>query len=406
MAKSKIIIIGGGASGIMAAIVSARNGAKVTIIERKPKIGRKILATGNGRCNLTNLYANKSHFHSETENIYEEIINKFDINSTMKFFNDLGITTIEKDLGKVYPRSEQANSVVNALLYELNRLKVNVVCNSDVENIQLDKNIKVKTSDKIYYCNKLIIATGGKSCPDLGSNGSGYKLAKMLGHTVIEPFPSLVQLKTDYQYLKQLQGTKIWGTVKILDDENNIYRKEKGEVLFTDYGVSGPPILQISRYGSKNLLRNKSTYITIDLVSEYENIDTILINRFEKAPNKTIQESFVGFINNRLIIPIIKTANIDINKKVANITKEERISIGNTLKNLKMKVTGTNQWNQSQVTAGGVDTREIDSNTLESKICKNIYLCGEIIDIDGDCGGYNLQWAWSSGAVAGLSASK
>lgn len=407
MPRSKIIIIGGGASGIVAGIISAREGAKVTILERMPKIGKKILATGNGRCNLSNKYAAANNFHSESNNIYNSIINQFNIKDTLDLFEELGIKVVEKEDGKLYPRSEQSNSVVSALLYELKRLKVDIICDTDVSDIEIKNNFKVTSKDKAYYCNKLIIATGGKSCPDLGSNGSGYNIAKKIGHSIIEPFPSLIQLKTDFPYLKQIQGTKIWTIIKIIDENNNVLKEEEGELLFTDYGISGPPVLQLSRYASKKLLLNENTYIIIDFVPEYkhiEDIDSELLRRIENSPNKTTQDFLIGFLNNRLIIPILKIAQIDINKKVANLTKDERLSLAATLKNLKMKVTGTHQWNQSQVTAGGVNMKEINQDTLESKLINNIYFCGEILDIDGDCGGYNLQWAWSSGAVAGMNA--
>lgn len=409
MGKSKVIIIGGGASGIMAAITASRLGAKVTILERKDRIGRKILATGNGRCNLTNKNISVDYYHNtkEEQDFLENILNSFNIEETLTFFNELGIEIVEKEAGKLYPRSDQANSILSVLLLELQRLKVEIKCEEEVNKIELNKNIKVFTQNNNYYCNKLIIAAGGKSCPDLGSNGSGFQLAKSLGHTINQTFPSLVQLKTDYPFLKHLKGTKVIGTVKLIDYNNEIIKEDGGEVLFTDYGISGPPVLQISRYASYNYINNIDTYILIDLVPEYtfSQLDELLIRRFSLMPSKEAKDSLLGFINNRLIVPILKASEIELSKKAGDITKIERKRLSNSLKNLSMKVIGTQDYNNSQVTGGGIKLDEVNKNNLASKKAKDVYFCGEILDVDGICGGYNLQWAWSSGHVAGKYAS-
>ena len=405
---SKVLIIGGGASGLIAGIIAAKNNSKVTIIDRMPKVGKKILATGNGRCNYTNKNITTSRYFSESNNIVESIFNEFSYENTIEFFNKLGIHVLEKEDGKLYPRSEQASSVLNALIYEAEKHNINLVCNEEVINITKAKNFKIETKDNVYYSNKLVIATGGKSCPDLGSNGSGYNLAKILGHSVIEPFPSLVQLKTDFKYLKQVKGTKVNGNIKLFDNNYSLVREEYGEILFTDYGVSGPPVLQISRNASKNILNNIKAYIEVDLAYEFseQELDKELLNRANNNPNKTTSEFLIGFINGRMITPVLNYSNIDINKKVANLSKGERNTLASNIKKIKMEVTGTHQWNQSQVTAGGVNTNEVSDKTLESKLVKDLYLCGEVLDIDGDCGGFNLQWAWSSGAVVGKAISE
>jgi len=408
MGKSKIIVIGGGASGMVAAIFAARLGAKVTILERKDKIGRKILATGNGRCNLTNKNVAIQHYYSvrEDQNFLSKILSEFDVEKTLGFFSELGIDVVEKEEGRLYPRSDQASSVVSVLLLELERLKVDIRCDEQVNAIEIGDNIKVLTDNSKYYCNKLIVATGGKSCPDLGSNGSGFELAKSFGHTIKQTFPSLVQLQTDYPYLKQLKGTKVIGTVQLLNDQNELIKEERGEILFTDYGISGPPVLQISRDASYYYENHLDTYVLIDLIPEQsiEQLDVLLTNRFSIMPTKSAENTLIGFINNRLIMPILKSSEISASKKAGDITKEERKRIVQCLKNVSMKVTGTQDWNNSQVTAGGVKLSEVNINNLVSKKAKSIYLCGEILDVDGICGGYNLQWAWSSGAVAGKNA--
>ncbi|WP_273326508.1 NAD(P)/FAD-dependent oxidoreductase [Vallitalea guaymasensis] len=408
MAKNKIVIIGGGASGLVAAIVAARNGAKVTILERKDRIGKKILATGNGRCNLTNMHCSSKYFHGGDKDFITNILEQFDVNETLEFFSALGIYPITVDSGKVYPNSLQASSVLDVLRLEVDRLKINIECNAEVTKIERNNNFVVYTKDKKYYGNKIIIAAGGKSSPDLGSNGSGFTLAKSLGHTIKKPIPSLVQLKSGADFLKQIKGVKINALAKIIDENNEIMRKEYGEILFTDYGISGPPILQISRIASDYLNDNKRVSVDIDFFHDLSDkeLDQILLKRLTSMPNKTIQENFIGLINKRLINIIIKEAGIAPIKKSADIKKEERNKLVSILKKFSLIITGTNQWNQSQVTAGGILTSEIDEVTLESKKVKDVYLAGEVIDVDGDCGGYNLQWAWSSGVVAGMNASK
>ncbi|GMQ63432.1 BaiN/RdsA family NAD(P)/FAD-dependent oxidoreductase [Vallitalea maricola] len=407
MAKNKIVIVGGGASGLVAAIVAARNGAKVTILERKDRIGKKILATGNGRCNLTNIHCSNKYFHGGNKDFITKILELFDVNETLEFFSELGIYPITVDSGKVYPNSLQASSVLDVLRLEADRLKINIECNAEVTKIERSNNFVIYTKDKKYYGNKIIIAAGGKSSPDLGSNGSGFTLAKSLGHTIKKPIPSLVQLKSGADFLKQIKGVKINALAKIIDENNEIIRKEYGEILFTDYGISGPPILQISRIASDYLNDNRRVSVDIDFFHDLSDkeVDQILLKRLTSMPNKTIQENFIGLINKRLINIIIKEAGIALNKKSADIKKEERNKLVSILKKFSLIITGTNQWNQSQVTAGGIITSEIDEVTLESRKVKDVYLAGEVIDVDGDCGGYNLQWAWSTGVVAGMNAS-
>lgn len=408
MAKAKVIVVGGGASGIIAAITASRLGAKVIILERKDKIGRKILATGNGRCNLTNKNISTNFYFNEKDDIdfLKKIFNEFNIDKTLQFFNELGIEIVEKESGRLYPRSDQANSILSVLLLELERLGVEIICNEEVTKVEINKNIKVFSQNNKYYCSKLIIAAGGRSCPNLGSNGSGFKLANELGHSINKVFPSLVQLKTDYPFLKHLKGTKIIGVAKLLNVQKEIIAEDFGEILFTDYGVSGPPILQISRYASYNFMNNIDTYVILDLVPEYSaaQLDDLLKERFHLTGYKEAKDSLIGFINNRLIVPILKTSEIELNKKTGNITKLERKKIAYTLKNVSMKLIGTMDYNNSQVTAGGIKLSEINVNTMASNLIKDVYFCGEILDVDGICGGYNLQWAWSSGYVAGKNA--
>ncbi|MBC7959303.1 MAG: NAD(P)/FAD-dependent oxidoreductase [Vallitaleaceae bacterium] len=404
MGKNKVIIMGGGASGMMAAIIAARLGSKVTILERCDRIGKKILATGNGRCNLTNTTVDESNYFIKEphKGFVNQILDQFNVQTTLDFFHGLGIEIVEKEDGKLYPRSDQASSVLAVLMAELEHLKVEILCNQTVQAVEVDKSIRVQTQDQKFYCNKFVVATGGKSTPELGSDGSGYTLAKELGHTLTPVFPSLVQIKTDYPYLKHLKGTKIQGCARLHNEKKEVLQTEVGEILYTDYGISGPPILQISRIASDRIHQNLDTYVTIDLIPEIEidELDLLLRSRFEQMPYKSAENILIGLINSRLIVPMLKTAEVALSKKAADFSKAERKNLCKAMKNACMKVTGINPWNQSQVTAGGVALSEV-SKDLESRLKPNVYFCGEILDVDGLCGGYNLQWAWSSGAVVG-----
>jgi len=408
MGKNKVIVIGGGASGIMAAITAARLGQNVVLLERKDRIGKKILATGNGRCNISNRYIEESRFHSDSQNLYDQIYPQFDLNKTLAFFEALGIPTLELEEGKLYPYSLQAASVLNVLLYELDRQKVQVFCNEDVVHVDASQRVVVHTKKNKYYGDKVVMACGGKSTPDLGSNGSGFKLAKDLGLNMIEPYPSLIQLESNYAYLKHLKGTKVMATVALVVDEIPV-KSAYGELLFTDYGLSGPPILDVSRTAAQGIKNHKKKIeIHGDLVPllDRDKLDQMLLKRIESMSYKVLEDFFVGLLPKQMIVPLIKDCGMSPRDKGAQITSKQREMIVNWLKAFKLNITGTRQWNQSQVTAGGVDCREVDGTRLTCKKYPNVILCGEMLDMDGDCGGFNLQWAWSSGYVAGISAGK
>lgn len=407
--KLKIIIIGGGAAGMVAAIAAGRRGANVTILERNPRVGKKILATGNGRCNLTNTNIDISRYHGRYPEFIYGIFSMFDYGRTIDFFDELGIAYKVEEGGKVFPQSGQASSILDVLRYELDNLNIEVACDAFVTGISKKRMFEVTLEDGRVYCgDKVILSSGGKASPDFGSNGSGYLLARSLNHTIIEPFPALVQLKLSSKFLKQMQGIKFDGTAEIIVNDETV-RKEKGEILFTEYGISGPPILQLSRSASENLNRGNKVFIKVELVDflTYEELQELLIKRFSMGSKKSLEFNFVGFINKRLVPVVLKEAGIEnISKPSGDVTYDETNSIVRTLKDWRFMVTGTNPWSSAQVTAGGVDVREIHPKTMESKKVKGLYFAGEIVDIDGDCGGYNLQWAWSSGYVAGENASK
>lgn len=398
---------------MIAAIVASRNGAEVTIYERMNRVGRKILATGNGRCNLTNInlkWNDLQCVHGSDAEFAGCILKQFKVKETINFFETLGITPKIEEDGKVFPMSGQASSVLDVLRYELEKLGVEVICDTEIRKINNpeDKFIIVDNNGTEYTADKVIIATGGRSSPNLGSNGSGYKLAGQLGHGIIKPFPALVQLRLRAPFLKAIKGVKFDGVVS-LNVDGNVFGEEKGEILFTDYGISGPPILQLSRKAVKALENNQQPIIKIDMFPDYdykELLDLIGL-RFSYQYDRPLDFSFIGLINKRLIRVVLKESDIyDINRTCSQVSNKEIEQITGLLKGWEFEVIGSQSWMHSQVTAGGVDSKDICPNTLESKIVPNIYFAGELLDVDGDCGGFNLQWAWSSGYVAGTCASR
>ena len=399
----KIAVIGGGASGLTAAIVAARNGAEVTICEKMNRVGKKILATGNGRCNYTNMNLSKECYHSKNLNFAEEVMNFFNLDKTLVFFEDLGILPYVDESGKVYPNSLQASSVLDVLRYELKRLNVKEVNDFNVTALRKSKDKFSIIGNDTITADRVILATGGKASPQLGSNGKGYELAKSLGHEIIEPFPALVQLKLSGKYFKRIAGIKFDGIVKAYAGDRLI-REEEGEILFTDYGISGPPILQVSRKVIEELNKKNKPFLNIDMFPGYSKLKLydILQDRFRRINYKTIEESMIGFINKKLIPVVFYEAGFeDLNKICGKLNKKEIYKIIDILKEWKFEVIGHNSWQQAQSTAGGIKLSEVNPKTLESLKVKGLYFAGEILDVDGDCGGFNLQWAWSSGYTAG-----
>lgn len=399
----KICVIGAGASGLLAAISAKEHGAEVFIIERNAKIGRKILATGNGRCNYTNVDATCDHYNHPQ--FVKPIFEQFGPDKTVKFFERLGIEPKIEDEGKTYPLSEQASSIVDVLAYELERLNIKVFYESYVESLDI-KNHKyyIKTNNQTYVADKVIIATGGKALPKSGSDGNGYALAESLGHKIIPSFPALVKLKLDYPYLKQMDGVKIKASAELMHNGVSL-QYEYGDVLFTKYGISGPTILQISRKANELLFQNQDIYIKVSIIKNLDFKD--LIERFKNLNEKPIEMALIGLVHKKLIHPLLKEANIHkFHETVKNIDHKKLMKLIHLLLDWRFLVVGSKDYDEAQVTAGGVDISDCDPMTLESKIHKGLYFTGEVLDIDALCGGYNLQWAWSSGYIAGKYASK
>ena len=399
----KICVIGAGASGLLAAISAKEHGADVFLLERNTKIGRKILATGNGRCNFTNVDA--THHHYNHPDFVRPIFEQFGPDKTIKFFEQLGIEPKIEDEGKTYPLSEQASSIVDVLAYELDKLSIKVFYESFVESVTF-KNQKyyIKTSDQTYVSDRVVLATGGKALPKSGSDGYGYEIAKNFGHKITSVFPSLVKLKLNYPYLKQMDGVKVKASAELIHKGMSIHY-EYGDVLFTKYGISGPTILQISRKANELLYEKEEIYIKVSLIHNLDFKD--LIERFKNLKDKPMEMALIGLVHKKLIHPLLKEADIHkFNETVHHIEQKHLMRLIHLLLDWRFLIVGSKEYDEAQVTAGGIDIYDIDPMTLESKIQQGLYFTGEILDIDALCGGYNLQWAWSSGYIAGKYAAK
>ncbi len=404
----KLAVIGGGASGLIAAIEAKRTNLQldVVVVEKLDRVGKKILATGNGRCNYTNINAQTANYYGMDNSFVTYVLKEFTVDNTVNFFNQLGIFPREDKEGKLYPFSLQASSVLDALRLEVKRLGIEVINNFYVKEIKYNKKLfkLVSKNNDVVLADSVIAAGGGCASPSLGSDGSCFELLKSLGHSVTKIAPALVQLKTDVSQTKVLQGIKIYGNVSVIENGRNI-TSEYGEILFTDYGVSGPPVFQIS---AKTAFKNNLS-LSIDFMPEYNHkeIFDILEARKESLSYTTMENYFSGLLNKRLGNIIARRSSIEkLSYRVSDLTTQTLWEFVSNIKDFKLDVKGTKGFNNAQVTAGGICTDEFDNFTLQSKVVKGLYACGEIMDIYGDCGGYNLQWAWSSGRLAGRSAAK
>ncbi len=407
----KVIVIGGGPAGMMAAIMAARNGYEVTLLEKMRSLGRKLSITGKGRCNITNASDMDEFIKNVPGNpkFLYSAFSQFTNIDAINFFNEIGVKTKVERGNRVFPVSDNALEVIDKLKKELENRKVKVYVNTEVEEIVV-KNSKiegVRTKKGTLECDKVILATGGKSYPTTGSTGDGYVFAQKLGHTIIEPKGSLVPLEVFENDIKELQGLSLKNvSVKFIDSEKIIY-EDFGEMLFTHFGVSGPIILS----GSAQILRNKNIVekmnnrkikLSIDLkpALTYEMLDARLIRDFEKYSKKQFKNSLNDLLPSKLIPYVVKKTEIAEYKVVDQITKKERQDIINLLKNMKFTIKKFRPIEEAIVTAGGVSTKEINSSTMESKLVSGLFFAGEVIDVDAYTGGFNLQIAYSTAYVA------
>ena len=404
--KTEIAVIGGGASGLMAAITAKKSGKEVIILERKDRILKKVLITGNGRCNITNVNANISNYFGKNISSVENILNRFTPQDTMDFFNELGIVCNEENRGKVYPLSGQASSVVDALRFEAEKLGIKIETEFYVRKIEKDGfKFKIYSEDKKKIeAGRVILAAGGQSYPELGSNGSGFELAKELGHSVTKLSPSIVQLKTEKHQVKGLQGIKTDAAVTAYGDNKKICTYN-GELLFTDYGISGNVVFNISFV--MPLYKNVEFEIDFMEKFDYNELYEMLKERKRILSHLTMENYFNGMINKKLGQFLSKVSGIEkLSKPVKDLNDSDIRKLCTVLKKYRVKILETTGFKNAQVTAGGVSLDEVNTETLESKIVKGLYFSGEVLDVYGECGGFNLQWAWASGYIAGENAAK
>ena len=404
--KTEIAVIGGGASGLMAAITAKKSGKEVIILERKDRILKKVLITGNGRCNITNVNANISNYFGKNISSVENILNRFTPQDTMDFFNELGIICDEENRGKVYPLSGQASSVVDALRFEAERLGIKIETEFYVRKIEKDGfKFRIYSEDrKKIEAGRVILAAGGQSYPELGSNGSGFELAKELGHSVTKLSPSIVQLKTEKHQVKGLQGIKTDVAVTAYGDNKKICTYD-GELLFTDYGISGNVVFNISFV--MPLYKNVEFEIDFMEKFDYNELYEILKERKRILSHLTMENYFNGMINKKLGQFLSKVSGIEkLSKPVKDLNDSDIRKLCTVLKKYRVKILETTGFKNAQVTAGGVSLDEVNTETLESKIVKGLYFSGEVLDVYGECGGFNLQWAWASGYIAGENSAK
>lgn len=398
MKKYDVLIIGGGAAGLAAA-VSARwenKSIAIGIVEKNDRVAKKIHATGNGRCNFTNVDISEKYFFGDSDFI-KKVLEQFGSDDAIGFFARLGIMHRVED-GRVYPLSNQASAVADALRLYLNENNVDFITNTFAADV-------TKNEDGFAVGNlladKVIVATGGKASPSLGSDGSGYKLLTNFGHSLTRVKPALVSLKTTPAHAS-LKGVKVFARVTLFD-KGRAVATDKGEVLFTDYGLSGIPVMQISRFAEKGM------EIVVDMLPDVTKKDLIgeIYERMCYLPEREGTEFFAGLVNKKIAIPLLKYAKVEkVNVKAKDFTDENIRNYAEFLKGLKLTVSGDNGFGNAQVCRGGIELEGFDPTTMKSKLVKSLYAVGEILDVDAICGGYNLHWAWATGAIAGKNAAK
>lgn len=399
----KIGIIGAGASGMAAALAAAENPeVEVLVLERQSRVGRKLLATGNGRCNLTNLHALEGGYHGESPDFSKEALTRFSPEETLAWFRSLGLYTVAEPSGRVYPYSDQANSVVDVLRLAMDKPNITLVTGFTVEKIRREpEGFTLGSREDSYFCDKVIVACGGLAGSKLGGTMSGYQLLGKLGHRSTRLRPALVQIKCGWGGVVGLKGVRANCHVKIFRDEA-LFAQSTGELQFTEMGLSGPVIFEISR----DVCFGKGDWeARLDFLPEMSpaELEAMLLERQRR--NFPMEELLTGVLHNRLGRVLTKAAGIG-GRQAGELTREEIAQVCRTVKAFAIPLTEPLGMDSAQVTAGGVLTENFDPQTMESRLVPGLYACGEVLDVDGDCGGYNLQWAWSSGRCAGLHAGK
>lgn len=392
-----MVVIGGGASGMVAAISAkkANSNLSVLIVEALPKIGKKILATGNGRCNLTNMNAVSKRYNTKA---VSSVINRYSPERIVEFFSSVGLECVVDAESRVYPMSNTATSVLDALRFEINNSGIEVLTDTKVSSV-CKKGDLFEVNGRIL-CKKLILSTGGKSSSSQGSDGSGYPLLKGLGHNVTSLYPGLVQL-TVKENLKMLKGIRVKADVSLRLRNGKEIDRSTGEVLFADYGLSGIAVMDVSRSAKDN---NCKCVLNILPDFNKESVCEFISRAVKRNTSQTLEDTLCGILPRKVGYLIIKNSGLKQDVTLKQLRKSDIETVAQNLKFCEFTVTGTKGFESAQITVGGVSTDEFDMSTLESKKVKGLYCTGELLDVDAPCGGFNLQWAWASGIVAGDSA--
>lgn len=434
-----VAVVGGGAAGMTAAIAAARTGARVVVLERGDRPGKKILMTGNGKCNLGNRDLQPSYYYSDNTAMAASVLERFGTEETIAFFASLGLMVRERR-GYLYPVSEQAAVVLDVLRYGLEREGVTVLTQAFVQELALARRdepdilqrqaqrikdsasqgyvLKLQNGDRVR-AKRVILACGGQAAPKTGSDGSGYELARFLGHCVISPVPSLVQLHCGEKYCKALAGVRAEGAVRIYLDEDSRNKKsggkadplqdcicqEAGEIQFTEYGISGIPVFQLSGSVNQFLAQGRKLRAEIDFFPQYGEKDygQLCRQRLEHLKGQTVEMFFTGMLHKKIMNVCIRQAGLSPEQEADGANRQRLRQVFELCRKLHFTITGSHPFDSAQVCRGGVSLREVDSQ-LQSKCSPSLYLAGEVLNVDGRCGGYNLQWAWASGYIAGEAA--
>jgi predicted Rossmann fold flavoprotein len=399
-------VIGGGAAGMMAAIAAATDSdISVVIIEHTKRLGSKLLQTGNGKCNFTNLDMSRQMYQNADKEFVWNVIEKFDVTHTLDFFKSIGVYHKVKN-GYVYPNSETAASLQDALRLEVAHRQIQTVMETTIHKItcDTDKMYYMDTDQGIISAHSVILATGSKAAPKTGSDGSGYQLATQLGHTVNKPLPALVQLVSDDVLCKAMAGVRSTGSVEIYVN-NTALTQDTGEIQYTDYGISGIPVFQISRYAVGAVDLHKKVKAIVDMLPEYtlDEIQEDIRKRIVPDGYKTVEQFFCGLLNKKLVLAVAKRAGVSVSDPIKQLGPEKILRMANIMKQFELRITSYKSFENAQICQGGVDLKDISSDSMQSTLHHGLFFAGEVLDVDGKCGGYNLQWAWSSGHLAGTS---
>lgn len=421
MTDTDVTVIGGGAAGLMAAITAARCGAKTILIEHMDRVGKKLLSTGNGKCNYTNAMQGVSCYRGENPAFVLPVFEQFGFEDTVAFFKELGIYPKVRR-GYYYPASEQAASVLDVLRMECDYQNVEIHTSCVISSVRKSaQGIEIVTDKGAFSTKSLIFAPGLLAAPKTGSDGSAFPYIEALGHHFVDIVPALVQLQGKQAFFKALAGIRAEMVLELYIENVQFHSKksgaevsfaagyecvcsERGELQLTEYGISGIPVFQVSRYATRALQEKRGVYAKIDFMPDLTEDDlfALLSERFSThAHGKDAAQAFIGLFHKKLIDVLLKESGIDLHAPAKRLKKPELWKLVRTIKQFRVDVIGSKGMDAAQVCAGGVDTGEVNAHTLESKLVRGVYFAGEVLDIDGTCGGYNLQWAWSSGYVAG-----